>query len=166
MLKGFPPIAAQGARLLILGSMPSVASLDQHQYYARPQNAFWKIMGDLYQATVSMPYEQRVSRLSAAGVAVWDVVASCIRPGSLDSAIDMQSVVVNDFAAFFISHPNVSHVYFNGRKAEDIYRRFVLADVGGIRPDLVYTALPSTSPAMATLNYAAKLARWQVLTET
>jgi len=152
--------------VLILGSMPSVASLEQQQYYGLSQNAFWKIMGDLYQAMPDMPYAQRVSRLNAAGVAVWDVVASCVRPGSLDSAIDMRTVSANDFVTFFTDCPNIAKVFFNGRKAQDVYRRFVLAEVSNIRPNLAYSVLPSTSPAMATLNYAAKLARWQVLTET
>ena len=128
--------------------MPSVASLEKHQYYGKPQNAFWRIMGELYCAGVELDYPDRCAQLTDAGVAVWDVIARCRRPGSLDSAIDMQSVVVNDFAAFLGAHPSVSAVCFNGRKAEEIWRRFVQADIHALRPELGFVTLPSTSPAM------------------
>jgi hypoxanthine-DNA glycosylase len=150
-------------RVLVLGSVPSVASLEKNQYYGKPQNAFWKLMGELFGAGPTLPYSERSAKLAEAGVAVWDVVASCVRPGSLDSAIDMTTVEVNDFAAFFGDYPLISHVYFNGRKAEEIYRRRVAKNMEALRPDMRYISLPSTSPAMASLDFSAKLERWRAL---
>jgi TDG/mug DNA glycosylase family protein len=160
---GFPPIAAVGARALVLGSMPSVASLEKNQYYGKPQNAFWRLMGEIYGIQPQLPYAERSAQLASVGVAVWDVVASCVRPGSLDSAIDMNSVRVNDFATFFDAYPTIQRVYFNGRKAEDIFKRRVAPDLSALHPSLRYTTLPSTSPAMASLDFAAKLERWHAL---
>ncbi len=122
-------------------------------------------MGDLFAAGPDLPYSQRATNLAAAGVAVWDVIASCVRPGSLDSDINMQSVRVNDFVSFFASQPRIRHVFFNGRKAGETWRRFVLDDIQALRPDMVYTTLPSTSPAMASLDYAAKLKQWRVISD-
>lgn len=162
-IKGFAPLAGERPRVLVLGSMPSVASLEQQQYYGKPQNAFWRIMGELYGAGPELQYAERVARLTAAGVAVWDVIATCTRPGSLDSAIDMQSVEVNDFTALLSRYPSLSAVCFNGRKAREVWQRFVHAAVQEMRPDLAYIDLPSTSPAMATLDFAGKLERWRAI---
>lgn len=151
--------------MLILGSMPSVASLEKRQYYGKPQNAFWRIMGELYGAGPELDYARRAARLTAAGVAVWDVVARCRRPGSLDSAIDMQSVEVNDFAGLLAQYPSIRAVCFNGRKARDVWQRFVAPGIAGRHPELIYQDLPSTSPAMAMLDFAGKLERWRVITE-
>ena len=149
--------------MLVLGSMPSVASLEKHQYYGKPQNAFWKVMGELFAAGPELPYDERVLKLTQSGVAVWDVLASCVRPGSLDSAIDMTSVKVNAFVPLLRRHDGIERIYFNGRKAEAIFRRHALAGVHADFPDIELHVLPSTSPAMATLNFAAKLERWRVL---
>jgi hypoxanthine-DNA glycosylase len=162
-ISGFEPLAAQGARMLVLGSMPSVASLEKHQYYGKPQNAFWKIMGELFAAGPELPYDERVLKLTQSGVAVWDVLASCVRPGSLDSAIDMTSVKVNAFIPLLRRHDEIERIYFNGRKAEALFRRHALVGVHVDFPDIELHVLPSTSPAMATLNFAAKLERWRVL---
>jgi len=101
IIRSFEPIATPNARVLILGSMPGVASLEAGQYYAHPQNAFWRIMGELVGAGLEKPYDERARILKANGVALWDVLQSCIRPGSLDS--DIRDEVPNDFAAFFRS---------------------------------------------------------------
>ena len=117
-IRSFAPIAAPGATVLILGSMPGRASLLAGQYYAHPRNAFWPIMGELFGAGPELPYARRVRVLARAGVAVWDVLASCTRGGSLDSDIDPGSIVANDFASFFRAHPRIERVYFNGAMAE------------------------------------------------
>lgn len=160
---GFPPILGERPRLLILGSMPSVASLEKHQYYGKPQNAFWRVMAALFDFDPELDYEDRARRLANEGVAIWDVLASCVRPGSLDSAIQPGTEVVNDFENLFQRYPEVGYVFFNGRKAEDVYRKRVLPSVNDLRPDLVYQSLPSTSPAMATLDFSAKLERWRAV---
>ena len=97
----FPPVAGNDATVLILGSMPGKESLKQHQYYAHPQNAFWKIMGELVGAHPDLPYPQRLHALTNARIALWDVLETCERQGSLDS--DIQNETANDFASFFNS---------------------------------------------------------------
>ena len=166
VLQGFPPLVGDTPGLLILGSMPSVASLEKHQYYGKPQNSFRRIMGELFGAGPDLEYTERCKRLMLSGISVWDVIASCRRPGSLDSAIDIQSVVVNDFVTFLQHHPGVHTVCFNGRKSEEVWRRFVQVEVAAVRPSLHYIALPSTSPAMAMLDFAGKLERWRVVKNT
>jgi TDG/mug DNA glycosylase family protein len=162
-VQGFPPIIGDQPHILILGSAPSVASLEKQQYYGKPQNAFWRIMGELFAMASVLPYEQRVNLLADAGVAVWDVLASCTRPGSLDSAIDMRSAAINEFVPFLTAHAGITHVFFNGRKAEEVFKRHVLSQMNALRPDIHYTCLPSTSPAMATLNFEAKLEQWSII---
>lgn len=152
-------------RILILGSMPSVLSLQRRQYYGNPRNAFWPLMGVLFGAGPELPYAQRAGALTAAGIAVWDVVAAGVRPGSLDSSILMASIAANDFAQLFSAHPTVSHVFFNGRKAEEIYGKKVRPTLSARHRAVQYACLPSTSPAMAALDFSGKLQRWQIISE-
>jgi hypoxanthine-DNA glycosylase len=153
LLEGLPPIGSPDARLVILGNMPSVLSLASGQYYGNPRNAFWRIMGDLFGCPPDAPYEQRTAMLDRHGIAVWDVLKNCRRIGSLDSAIEPDSMVANDFGSFFAVHRGVDRVYFNGAAAERNFTRLVTVTVGdGVR-------LPSTSPAQ-TMRYADKLAAW------
>lgn len=160
-MESFAPALRADARVLVLGSMPGAASLAAGQYYAHPRNAFWPIMGALFDAGAPLPYAERLRRLTAAGVALWDVVASCTRPGSLDSAIVPASVVVNDLPGVLAGCPALRHVFFNGSAAEAAFRRHLpeLAQA----PQLTLTRLPSTSPAHAGLGFEAKLAAWQVV---
>ena len=122
----FIPVVAPDTRVLVLGSLPGEASLAAQRYYAHPRNAFWPIMGELCGARPELPYEERCERLVAVGVAVWDVLKSCRRVGSLDTAIERDSEQPNDFAKFFKSHPRLRLVAFNGQKAEIAFRRHVL----------------------------------------
>ncbi len=159
-LQGFPPIARRASRVLVLGSMPGQASLEAHQYYAHPRNAFWPIMADLFGFDPDASYRTRVARLRRAGVAVWDVVARCDRPGSLDADIVEASIVPNDFAAFFAAHPRIRTVLFNGAKAEQAFRRYV-ADELVASPTWTTARLPSTSPAHAAMRPVEKRRRWR-----
>ncbi|HPV23953.1 MAG TPA: DNA-deoxyinosine glycosylase, partial [Casimicrobium sp.] len=95
-ITSFPPLIAPNATRLILGSMPGVASLAAAQYYAHPQNAFWRIMGAVAGFDAALSFDERVAELARAGVALWDVLAACERSGSLDSAIARKSEVAND----------------------------------------------------------------------
>ncbi|KAA9129651.1 DNA-deoxyinosine glycosylase [Marinihelvus fidelis] len=156
-VRSFAPIADPSARLLVLGSMPGVASLQTGQYYAHPRNAFWPIMGQLFGFDAAAPYPVRVESLKAAGVAVWDVLQACVRPGSLDSAIETGSRVPNDFPAFFAAHPDIACVAFNGAEAEKSFNRLVLPGLGAHAFRLV--RLPSSSPAHA-VSLAAKTDAW------
>ncbi|OGT03689.1 MAG: DNA-deoxyinosine glycosylase [Gallionellales bacterium RIFCSPLOWO2_02_60_31] len=161
-VQSFAPIETADARILILGSMPGEASLRAGQYYAHPRNLFWRIMGELLGTDPGSPYEQRIQALKSARIALWDVLRSCRRKGSLDSNIDHESLVPNDFAAFFLSHPQITRVFFNGTKAEQCYRKH-MQPVTGIE-SIEYLRLPSTSPANASLSYERKLDAWRVIT--
>ena len=158
--QGFPPIADAHARILILGSLPGQVSLQRQQYYAQPQNAFWKIMGRLFGASPELPYEDRAQDLVRNRIALWDVCAAAQRPGSLDAAIVHSSVVPNDFAAFIATHPHVELICFNGGKAAELYRRLVLPGLPNTRRAIRYATLPSTSPAHAAMPFEEKLTRW------
>jgi hypoxanthine-DNA glycosylase len=159
-LRSFPPVADRKARILILGSMPGQRSLDAQQYYAHPHNAFWRIMGELAGAQPQLPYELRLEKLMQAGIALWDVLQSCEREGSLDA--DIKHEQANDFSTFLANHPRITHVYFNGSKAELSFKKHV-AEKQAL-PQLKLQRLPSTSPAHAGMPYEAKLSEWRILT--
>ena len=135
------------------------------QYYAHPRNAFWKLIAAIFGVEGSLPYTRRVRLLTANRIALWDVLAAAERPGSLDSSIVHASVLANDFPAFFRAHPRVRRVFFNGRKAEQMYRRFALPKIGAAFAHLRYECLPSTSPAHAGMTFAKKLGRWRRIKE-
>lgn len=161
LLHGLPPVASPDARILILGSMPGQVSLMAGRYYAHERNVFWRIMGDLFGAVPTLDYERRLQRLAAAGIALWDVIGSCERYGSLDADIVAGSVQANDFAGFFAAHPCIERIFFNGTAAETTFRRHVLPELGDRLPP--QHRLPSTSPAHAARGYAEKLAAWSVI---
>ena len=159
VIQSFPPIADAWATRLILGSMPGAASLAASQYYAHPQNAFWRIIGELLGFALDARYADRVQALRSAGIAVWDVLQCCERTGSLDSAILRRSEVANDFETFRQQHPGVRTVVFNGATAEAAFRRHCRALLDD--PQLTFVRLPSTSPAHASLRFDAKLTAWR-----
>ena len=163
--RGFPPISAPDARVLIIGSLPGAASLAARQYYAQPHNAFWRIMGELFAAGPDVAYAERAERLSSSGIALWDVCREAVRPGSLDAAIDRDSIVLNDFSNFFAVHPHIAHVCTNGTTASQLYLRRVMPGLLPATAALPLHRLPSTSPAHAALRYAQKLERWRLLQE-
>ncbi len=146
--------------MLVLGSLPGRKSLEMREYYAQPHNAFWKIMGRLFEAHPELPYERRLEQLRRHGIAVWDVLAAGERSGSLDSAIVPSSMVVNDFATFFAAHREIRLICFNGTKAAELFRRRVVPLLPAQVAALDTQLLPSTSPAHASLPFAQKLARW------
>lgn len=160
----FPPIAALDASILILGSVPGKASLEANQYYAHPRNLFWPLLGELVGAHPSLPYQERAEILIANGIAVWDVLKSCSRPGSLDANIDKSTMVTNDFVTFFTEHSQINRVFFNGATAEHTFRRLVLPDLTA--KNLTLHRLPSTSPAHASLSHHQKLESWRIILET
>jgi len=164
-IRSFPPIADTTANILILGSMPGKESLRAGQYYAHRRNAFWDIMGELVGASPALPYATRTQKLKSAGIALWDVLASCTRHSSMDADIDAASICPNDFASFLLMHPNITHIFFNGSMAEQCFRKHVqplLAPLPGQR-SLHFQLLPSTSPAHASRSYQLKLKAWKVI---
>ena len=156
-IQSFPPIAAKDAKILILGTMPGIKSLEAQQYYAHPQNQFWKLMGDLVGAGRDLPYKERLKILKEKKIAVWDVFQCCIRPGSRDSAISDE--VVSDFPTFFKKHPHITHVFFDSSKAEHAYNKIVMPQVAHL--NLEYVRVPSPSPAHAVMKYEAKFKEWK-----
>ena len=160
---GFPPLATASAKVLILGSMPSVKSLEKQQYYGHPRNAFWPIIGTLFGTESIASYAQKQALLAANNIAVWDVLKHCYRPGSMDTAIDQKTMECNDFLTFFSDHPRISHVFFNGGTAEKFYKKFVSPLLTENHCYLQYYRLPSTSPAYAAINLAEKTEQWRIL---
>jgi len=141
--------------------MPGAKSLEAREYYAHRQNAFWRIVGELLGIDPFAPYRERVRALKEARIALWDVLQSCTRTGSMDSAIDKDSEIANDFAAFLRSHREITHVFFNGGRAAASFKRNVLPGLG--MRTLRYSRLPSTSPAHASIAYERKRAAWQMI---
>ena len=154
----FAPVVRDDARILILGSLPGQRSLAEQQYYAHPQNAFWRIMRDLF--GVAGSYQERCDALVENGIALWDVLAQSVRPGSMDSDIDMRTATPNDFQALFTRCPDIKQVCFNGQKAAQMFARLVVADA--FRDTMTAMTLPSTSPAYAAMPYEEKLALWRM----
>ena len=161
LVQSFAPVADRHAEVLILGSMPGRDSLAAGQYYAHPRNLFWKIMAAMLGFEPQTPYRGRLKALRDARIALWDVIHSCKREGSLDSDIEPGSLRPNEFAPFFDAHSRIRQVFFNGGKAKDTYDRFVLPTVSSL--GLAYTRLPSTSPAHAALSFEKKLAAWRAV---
>ena len=157
---GFAPIAAPDANVLILGSLPSKQSLQKQEYYGNPQNAFWRVMGELFGAGPDVTYVKRSHTLQQNGIAVWDVLKSSVRPGSMDAAIDLSTAKPNDFPMFFDRHPDIELVCFNGKKARELYERLVAPQIGGNIGSLEYKSMPSTSPAYAAMSFDEKVRQW------
>lgn len=156
---GLAPVWRPDARLLILGSLPGQASLKAAQYYAHTRNQFWPLMQALFAIDSRLPYADRLLALQQQQVALWDLIQSAKRSGSLDSAIDPASVRLNDFACLLTQLPHLQAIWLNGGTAyrhwQQLSRQLTLP-VG-----LQVHALPSTSPAHASQSFAQKLQQWQ-----
>ena len=154
---GFAPLARADARVLVLGSLPSQRSIADNEYYAHPQNAFWRIMAELVDAEGS--YAERCAALRREKIALWDVLANSIRPGSLDADIQVSTAVVNDFEHFLAVHGGVERICFNGQKAAKIFSDRVPQDI--VESRVQFFTLPSTSPAHAAMRLDEKLELWR-----
>ena len=164
--EGFDYVAGKDASLLVLGSMPGIESLKMQQYYAHPRNIFWDLIGEMFHFEPSIPYPERLLQLKLNRIALWDVAHQCERSGSLDSNIKNDSVVANDFQRLFKTSPQISAIFFNGKKAEQLYRRLVLPDLPEPHNSIALHALPSTSPAHASLSRKEKAKLWSQVHET
>lgn len=161
--RGFPPVVGEDPRVLILGSLPSVRSIEEQQYYAHPRNAFWPIMGLLLGAGRELEYAQRLAVLCERGIALWDTLATSVRKGSLDSNIDHSTAQPNDFSEFFARHPGVRLIAFNGHQSEKSFRRHVDKDPAVELPAPARVRLPSTSAANAAMTLQQKTEAWSVI---
>jgi hypoxanthine-DNA glycosylase len=158
-VQSFAPVVGPGTRILILGSMPGVASLDARQYYAHPRNHFWRIVGQLCGAGPDLPYEQRLQALLRQQLGLWDVLQSCVRGGSLDAAIEQHSAVANDLLPL-LRAGSVIRLCCNGSTAYTALQRHFGQQLAREFPQIDVRRLPSTSPANASWSYARKLAAW------
>ncbi len=162
----FAPQVGARCRLLVLGTVPSRRSLELQQSYAHAQNLFWPFMGELLDAGVQWPYAERIARLQARGVGVWDVLERCERRGSLDAGIVAASEVPNDIVGLLAREPTIAAVALNGGKALQLFQRHVARRLAAeIRRPVAVLALPSTSPANASMTRVDKLARWRAVLE-
>lgn len=155
--RSFEPIYTPQARILIVGSMPSVKSLEQAQYYAHPRNAFWRILFDIFSEPPTLDYERKEALIREHGLALWDAAAICEREGSLDS--DMHDVVYNDFSTLYEVCTDIRTVLCNGATAHSLFLK------SGYAGERKVVRMPSTSPAY-TLPYEKKLALWKKELET
>lgn len=160
-LTGLPPVFGNDARVLILGSMPGGRSLADQAYYAHPRNAFWPIMARLFDFSPALGYAERLACLRENSVALWDVIGRCRRRGSLDQQVEPDSIVANDFEHLFRRCHGIRLVAFNGRLAEQSYRRYVLSELPAGLAGIPRVRLPSTSPAHAAMTFERKFAAWR-----
>ncbi|MGB5832677.1 MAG: DNA-deoxyinosine glycosylase [Thiohalocapsa sp.] len=158
-----PPVIGEQPRLLILGSMPGEASLRNGQYYGHGRNAFWPILCDWLSIPTESDYQTRTRALIANRIALWDVIATCERRGSLDANIRPDSIEVNDFATFFREHQDIRCVAFNGGTVEREFRRRVQPELDDAHRQIEWRRLPSTSPANAGTPFETKRGVWHAL---
>ena len=162
----FPPQVGAGCRVLILGTVPSVRSLELRQSYGHAQNFFWPLMGELFDAGPELAYGERIARLHARGIGIWDVLKACERPGSLDSSIVPESEVPNAIPQLLRRHAQIRAIALNGGKSQQAFRRHIAPQLDAhLRDRVTILALPSTSPANASIPRAEKRRRWSVLLE-
>ena len=150
--RNFEPVYAPEAKVLIVGSMPGVKSLEAQQYYAHPRNAFWPILFDALCAEPTQDYERKKALIRENGLALWDAAACCVREGSLDS--DMREIVYSDFDRLYAECPDIHTVLCNGATAHALFIKSGAAEGKNV------LRMPSTSPAY-TMAYAKKLAIWK-----
>lgn len=154
--RGLGPLTCPNARVLILGSLPGDESIRQQQYYAHPQNQFWRMLSAVYDEPVCMDYDAKRALLTNHRIAVWDVLAAAERPGSLDTAI--RNGVPNAIHGLLADHPEIRSIACNGQKAHALFVRH-FGQALSVQP-LTANCLPSTSPA-ATRAFDEKLAEWR-----
>jgi len=158
MISSFRPIVDKECKILILGTMPGVKSLEKQEYYGHERNAFWKIIYSLFKQELTSDYSHKKTFLLHHNIALWDVLKACYREGSSDSNI--KDPIPNDFKIFFNQYPNIKAIYFNGEPAEKLFKRFVSKTLGDI--NIPFYRLPSTSPANA-IKFEQKLDQWQLI---
>jgi hypoxanthine-DNA glycosylase len=161
-VESFEPVIGSNPRVLILGSMPGIASLNAQQYYAHPRNAFWPVMAEILGVQWAPDYAQRISQLKKYPVVLWDTLKACHRDGSLDSAIKRQELEANDIAGLLECYPSLQLIAFNGTASEKYFKQRVAGDLPpGCSIERI--RLPSTSPAHASKSWQQKLQDWRAI---
>ena len=157
-ISSFPPIANKDSKILILGSIPGVKSLEMQQYYAHPQNKFWKIICEIFNEEFTTNYQQRIEILEKHHIALWDVIDTCERKGSLDSEIRNEEA--NKIEELLQNFSNIKAIFCNGQKSHKNLQKIL-----GKKFRMPIIVLPSTSPAYAGLSYFDKLKSWYIILE-
>lgn len=161
-VQSFDPVIGSDPRVLILGSMPGVASLEARQYYAHPRNAFWPIMANLFGIDWADSYDEKIKQFKELPLVLWDVLKSCQRDGSLDSNIAQDQLEPNAIAELLFQHPSITLIVFNGAAAEKYFLQKVAKSIQELgRVELV--RLPSTSPAHASKTRQQKFSEWAII---
>ncbi|MEN4761092.1 DNA-deoxyinosine glycosylase [Chryseobacterium sp. C39-AII1] len=151
----FPPIIDKDSKIIILGSIPGVKSLEKQQYYAHPQNKFWKIIFELFNENFTEDYTERINVLKKHHIALWDVIDSCERKGSLDSEIKNEEA--NQIAELLEEFPNIQTIFCNGGKSFKNLQKVLGKDFR-----IPFYVLPSTSP-LHTISFEKKLEEWKAI---
>lgn len=136
-----PPIVKNHTKVIILGSMPSSISLEKQEYYGNIRNQFWSIMSKILEVEIPDLYEEKIALLHQNSIGLWDSIKSCERQGSLDATI--KNEIPNDFSEFFISYPSIRAIFFNGAKAEQVFKKYYPFIHF---PHIHFQKMPSTSP--------------------
>lgn len=155
----FEPIVNEKCRILILGTMPSDESLRKQERYGHKSNQFWRIIFTLFDKPLPDDYTEKNALLAEHNIAIWDVLESCECEGSLDSNIKNEKA--NDFKSFYKKYPQIKHIFFTGKKAEELYRKHISFD-----NERIFTTLPSPSSANARMRLEEKIEKWQILADT
>lgn len=154
-ISSFPPIVDSDSKILILGSVPGVKSLEKQQYYAHPQNKFWKIIFELFNENFTDNYQERIALLKKKNIALWDVIDSCERKGSLDSEIKNEEA--NQIEDLLEKYPKIQAIFCNGGKSFKNLQKILGKDY-----KIPVFLLPSTSP-LHTISFERKLEDWKVI---
>lgn len=154
-ISSFPPIINEDSKILILGSVPGVKSLEMQEYYAHPQNKFWRIIFELFDENFTENYEDKINILKKNKIALWDVIDTCERKGSLDSEIRNEEA--NDIELLLKTYPNIKAIFCNGGKSFRNLKKILKGN-----SNIGVYLLPSTSP-LHTISYEKKLEEWKVL---
>ncbi len=152
----FPPIIDESSEILILGSIPGQKSLEKQEYYAHPQNKFWRIIFELFNEIFTTDYTKKIQILEKHHIALWDVIDTCERKGSLDSEIRNEEA--NKIEELLHNYPNIKAIFCNGQKSYKNLQKILSKDF-----HLPIIVLPSTSPAHASLKYEEKLKSWKMV---
>ncbi len=154
--KSFLPLVNSTTEILILGSLPGDKSLAENEYYAHPQNRFWKVITNLFNAPEQTNYTEKIDLLLKNNIGLWDVCAEASRPGSMDLAI--QNEVPNPIDELLQTFPTITQIIFNGQKAYSLYLKHF-----NKREDIMYRCLPSTRPANAKSNLENLIQHWRII---
>ena len=154
-ISSFPPIISKSSKILILGSVPGIKSLEMQEYYAHPQNKFWKILFEIFEEDFTINYSEKIKFLEKNNVAVWDVIDSCERQGSLDTKI--LNEVANDISKLLEEFPNIEAIFCNGQKSFKNLNKILSENF-----QIPLFALPSTSPSY-TISFQNKLEQWKTI---